>query len=43
MVVLAAASVAVMRVSSSKWLWQFGGSEYLIFWLIVAIVVAMHG
>lgn len=43
MVVLAAASVAVMRVSSSKWLWQFGGSEYLIFWLIVTIVVAMHG
>ena len=42
-IVLASASIVVMRVSSFKWLWSLGGFEYPVFWMIACIVVAMHG
>ena len=42
-IVLASASIAVMRISSFKWYWNFGGFEYPLFWMIACIVVAMHG
>ena len=42
-IVLAVATIAVMRVSSFKWFWNLGGYEYPFFWMIACVVVAMHG
>jgi putative oxidoreductase len=40
---LAVATVAVYRVSNGKWFWNLGGYEYLIFWMLACLVVAMQG
>jgi putative oxidoreductase len=40
---LAVAAAAVWRVTKGKWLWNIGGYEYCVFWMICCIVVAMHG
>lgn len=40
---LAVAGVAVHRVTGGKWLWNIGGSEYCVFWLICCAIVGMHG
>jgi putative oxidoreductase len=40
---LAVATVAVYRVSGGKWFWNLGGYEYLVFWMLALVVVAMHG
>ncbi len=39
---LAVATVAVYRVSNGKWFWNLGGYEYLIFWMLACLVVAMQ-
>ena len=36
------ASYASWRVSKGKWMWNFGGAEYPLFWAIVCFVVAMN-
>jgi putative oxidoreductase len=40
---LAVGAGAVYRVSSGKWFWNLGGYEYLVFWILCCVVVAMHG
>ena len=40
-VFLLVASYASWRVSNGKWMWNFGGAEYPLFWAIVCFVVAM--
>ena len=42
-VFLAVAAWACWRVSNGKWIWNFGGLEYPLFWSICCVVVAMHG
>lgn len=42
-IVLASATIAVMRISSFEWFWNFGGFEYPLFWMIACMVVALHG
>ena len=37
------AAWACWRVSNGKWIWNFGGLEYPLFWSICCVVVAMHG
>lgn len=37
------AAWACWRVSNGKWIWNFGDSEYPLFWAICCVVVAMHG
>lgn len=41
-VFLLVASYASWRVSEGKWMWNFGGGEYPLFWAIVCFVVAMN-
>jgi len=41
-VFLLVASWASWRVSQGKWMWNFGGAEYPLFWGIVCFVVAMN-
>jgi putative oxidoreductase len=42
-VFLLVAAWACWRHSGGKWIWNFGGLEYPLFWAICCIVVAMHG
>jgi putative oxidoreductase len=42
-VFLLVAAWACWRVSGGKWIWNFTGVEYPLFWAICCIVVAMHG
>jgi putative oxidoreductase len=37
---LLVASFASWRVSKGKWMWNFGGAEYPLFWAICCFVVA---
>ena len=37
------ASIAIIRVTNGKWLWNIGGCEFPVFWAICCVVVAMHG
>jgi putative oxidoreductase len=39
-VFLLVASWASWRVSGGKWMWNFGGAEYPLFWAICCFVVA---
>ena len=40
---LLVAAAAVWKVTGGKWLWNFGGYEYCLFWAICCGVVAIHG
>jgi putative oxidoreductase len=40
-VFLLVASFASWRVSEGKWMWNFGGAEYPLFWAICCFVVAV--
>jgi putative oxidoreductase len=40
---LLVAAWASYRYSEGKWIWNFGGAEYPLFWAICCFVVAMHG
>jgi putative oxidoreductase len=40
-VFLLVAAYASYRVSDGKWMWNFGGAEYPLFWAIVCFVVAL--
>lgn len=40
---LACSAVANYRLSGGKWYWHLGGYEYTTFWMLVCLVVAMHG
>jgi putative oxidoreductase len=42
-VFLVVAAWASWRVSSGKWMWNFGGAEYPLFWAICCFVVALQG
>ena len=35
------AGAAVYRVSKGKWLWNFGGYEYCVFWAACCLAVAI--
>ena len=39
---LLVAAYASWRVSEGKWMWNFGGAEYPLFWAIICFVVAMN-
>ena len=39
---LLVAAYASWRQSKGKWMWNFGGAEYPLFWAIVSFVVAMN-
>lgn len=39
-VFLLVASYASWRVSKGKWMWNFGGAEYPLFWAICCLIVA---
>jgi putative oxidoreductase len=39
---LIVAAWASWRVSAGKWMWNFGGAEYPLFWGICCLVVAMQ-
>jgi putative oxidoreductase len=39
-VFLLVASYASWRVSKGKWMWNFGGAEYPLFWSICCFIVA---
>ncbi|MGD8341002.1 MAG: DoxX family protein [Gammaproteobacteria bacterium] len=39
-VFLVVASWASWRVSKGKWMWNFGGAEYPLFWAICCFIVA---
>ena len=41
-VFLVVASWASWRVSEGKWMWNFGGAEYPLFWAICCFTVAMQ-
>ena len=41
-VFLLVAAWASWRFSQSKWIWNFGGAEYPLFWAIACFVVAME-
>jgi putative oxidoreductase len=41
-VFLAVAAWASYRVSEGKWMWNFGGAEYPLFWAICCFVVALQ-
>ena len=36
------ASWASWKFSGGKWVWNFGGAEYPLFWAIACFVLAMH-
>lgn len=40
-VFLLVASYASWRVSKGKWMWNFGGAEYPLFWAICCFIVAL--
>ena len=40
-VFLLVAAYASWRVSEGKWMWNFGGAEYPLFWAICCFVVAI--
>jgi len=40
-VFLLVAAYASYRVSEGKWMWNFGGAEYPLFWAITCFVVAL--
>jgi putative oxidoreductase len=40
---LLVAAWACWRHSGGKWIWNFGGVEYPLFWSIACFVVALHG
>ena len=40
---LLVASWASWRVSKGKWMWNFGGAEYPLFWAICCFIVAGTG
>ena len=40
-VFLLVAAYASWRVSEGKWMWNFGGAEYPLFWAICCFVVAL--
>ena len=40
-VFLVVAAFASWRVSEGKWMWNFGGAEYPLFWAICCFVVAL--
>jgi putative oxidoreductase len=40
-VFLLVAAYASWRVSKGKWMWNFGGAEYPLFWAICCFVVAL--
>jgi len=40
-VFLLVAAYASYRVSEGKWMWNFGGAEYPLFWAIICFVVAL--
>jgi len=42
-VFLLVAGVASYRYSEGKWIWNFGGAEYPLFWAICCFAVAMRG
>jgi putative oxidoreductase len=42
-VFLLVASWASWRVSKGKWMWNFGGAEYPLFWAICCFIVAIAG
>jgi putative oxidoreductase len=42
-VFLLVAAWASYRFSEGKWIWNFGGAEYPLFWAICCFVVAMRG
>jgi putative oxidoreductase len=42
-VFLVVAAWASYKFSEGKWIWNFGGAEYPLFWGICCFVVAMHG
>jgi putative oxidoreductase len=35
------AGAAVYRVNKGKWLWNFGGYEYCVFWAACCLAVAI--
>lgn len=39
---LLVAALASWRVSQGKWMWNFGGAEYPLFWAVACFVVAMN-
>lgn len=39
---LLVASWASWRVSAGKWMWNFGGAEYPLFWAICCFIVALQ-
>ena len=41
-VFLLVAAWASYRVSQGKWMWNFGGAEYPLFWAICCFVVALQ-
>jgi putative oxidoreductase len=41
-VFLLVAAWASWRVSAGKWMWNFGGAEYPLFWAICCFVVALQ-
>jgi putative oxidoreductase len=41
-VFLVVASWASWRVSAGKWMWNFGGAEYPLFWATCCFLVAMQ-
>jgi putative oxidoreductase len=42
-VFLLVAAWASYRYSEGKWIWNFGGAEYPLFWAICCFAVAMRG
>jgi putative oxidoreductase len=39
---LIVASWASWRVSAGKWMWNFGGAEYPLFWALCCFIVALQ-
>jgi putative oxidoreductase len=42
-VFLVVAAFASWRVSKGKWMWNFGGAEYPLFWGLACFIVALEG
>lgn len=40
-VFLLIATVAVIKVSRGKWLWNLGGCEFAVFWMLCCLIVAI--
>ena len=39
---LVVAAWASWKISEGKWIWNFGGAEYPLFWAVCCVVVAMQ-